>query len=75
MLREFGWQAIEFPSRRRTSIVVLRLNSTNFPVYSRKTGKRRNGDEFADDCPHRQHSVVFNALPVILPSDPLIDPR
>src|SRR5262249_1635461 len=53
MLREFGWQAIEFPSRRRTSIVVLRLNSRNFPVYSRKTGKRRNRDEFADDCPHR----------------------
>src|SRR6516165_2906648 len=24
MLREFGWQAIEFLSRRRTSIVVLR---------------------------------------------------
>src|SRR5262249_23757332 len=54
MLREFGGQAIEFPSRRRTSIVVLRLNSRNFPVYSRKTGKRRNRDEFANDCPHRQ---------------------
>src|SRR5262249_14137423 len=62
MFREFGRQAIEFPSRRRTSIVVLRLNSTIFPVYSRKTGKRRNRDEFADDSPHRQFLVNANDL-------------
>src|SRR5262245_57334214 len=39
MLRKFGWQAIEFPSRRRTSIVFLRLNSTNFLYIPAKQGK------------------------------------
>src|SRR5262245_12769738 len=32
-------RALEFPLRRWTPIVVLRLNSANFPVFSRKTGK------------------------------------
>jgi hypothetical protein len=33
---------------------IFSLKSSNFPVFSRKTGKRRSRDEFADDCPHRQ---------------------
>jgi hypothetical protein len=46
----------------RTTIVVPRLNSMNFPVFSRRTGKRRSRDEFAEDCLHRQTTLIYKAF-------------
>ena len=34
-------------------MVVLHLNSANFPDFPAKQGKGENRDEFADDCSHR----------------------
>jgi hypothetical protein len=39
----------------------------NFPVFSRKSGKRRNRDEFADDCLHRHANVFLLHIHLVTP--------
>ena len=40
----------------RRGNTVIGLKRSNFPVFSRVTGKSPNGDRFAEDCLHR-HAV------------------
>ena len=53
-LREFPRQMSEFHCESAGLLSSIRLNSANFPVFSRKNREVRNGDRFADDCLHRQ---------------------
>jgi hypothetical protein len=72
---EFGSQTIELPRESRGALALSSPKSANFPVSSLGTGKQADRDGFADDCRHRQMSLIYNRYMANLKFAPQIAPQ